>query len=87
MLDAMLLSVIAEQVLLCLSLAKQQSITVDGIFQVTGGFAFNKLHDICIHADNGGLPQRNRALAAVVAGALPFATGQAPFRNNQPLPL
>src|SRR5687767_6008693 len=57
----------------------QQSVTVDEIFHVTGGYAFNRLNDFRIHPDNGVLPQRLHALPAFIAGASspPLGTDQA----------
>jgi hypothetical protein len=51
--------------------AAQQSVTVDEIFHLTGGYCFNALGDYRVHPDNGVLPQRLHALPAVLAGAKP----------------
>ena len=49
----------------------RQSITVDEIFHLTGGYCFNQLRDYRIHPDNGVLPQRLHALPAILSGAKP----------------
>ncbi len=51
--------------------AARQSVTVDEIFHLTGGYCFNALGDYRVHPDNGVLPQRLHALPAVLWGAEP----------------
>ncbi len=70
-------AVLAVTALLALHLAlglwsaARQSVTVDEIYHLTGGYCFNRLGDYRIHSDNGVLPQRLHALPALLAGAKP----------------
>lgn len=64
-------AIIAAHLGLGLWSAAQQSVTVDEIFHLTGGYCFNALGDYRVHPDNGVLPQRWHALPAVLAGARP----------------
>ncbi len=56
---------------LALHSAAQQSVTVDEIFHVTGGYFYDTYGDYRIHPDNGVMPQRLHALPAWLGGARP----------------
>lgn len=62
---------LALHVVLGTAAAMRQSVTVDEIFHVTGGYFFDRFGDYRLHTDNGVLPQRLHALPAVLAGAKP----------------
>lgn len=68
---AVVVVLLALHVVLGTAAAVRQSVTVDEIFHVTGGYFFDRFSDYRLHTDNGVLPQRLHALPAVLAGAQP----------------
>jgi hypothetical protein len=65
------IALLSLHLFLGLTAVSRQSVTVDEIFHVTGGFFFNRLGDYRVHPENGVLPQRVQALPSALAGANP----------------